>query len=67
MTLHLQRDLEALKNQLLSMGRLVEKVSNQAIAALQERNPELAAGVHELDKMVDQQEVQIEEECLKMP
>lgn len=66
MTLHLQRDLEALKNQLLSMGRLVEKVSNQAIAALQERNPELSAGVHELDKMVDQQEVQIEEECLKI-
>lgn len=66
MTLHLQRDLEAVKSQLLDMGSLVEKVSNQAITALQERNTELSAGVHELDLTIDQQEVKIEEECLKI-
>ncbi len=66
MTLHLQRDLTNLKDQLLSMGRLVETVSNQAITALQERNPDLCADVHELDLSIDQQEVQIEEECLKI-
>lgn len=66
MTQHLQRDLEAVKTQLLDMGRLVEKVSNQAIRALQERNTALCAGVHELDLAIDQQEVQIEEECLKI-
>jgi len=48
------------------MGSLVEKVSNQAITALQERNTELSAGVHELDLTIDQQEVKIEEECLKI-
>ena len=66
MTLHLQRDLEAVKSQLLDMGGLVEKVSNQAITALQERDTELSAGVHELDLTIDQQEVKIEEECLKI-
>ena len=66
MTLHLQRDLEAVKSQLLDMGSLVEKVSNQAITALQERNTDLSAGVHELDLTIDQQEVMIEEECLKI-
>ena len=66
MTLHLQRDLEAVKSQLLDMGSLVEKVSNQAITALQERNTALSAGVHELDLTIDQQEVKIEEECLKI-
>ena len=66
MTLHLQRDLEAVKSQLLDMGSLVEKVSNQAITALQERNTDLSAGVHELDLTIDQQEVKIEEECLKI-
>ncbi len=66
MTLHLQRDLEAVKSQLLDMGSLVEKVSNQAITALQERDTELSAGVHELDLTIDQQEVKIEEECLKI-
>ena len=66
MTLHLQRDLTNLKDQLLSMGRLVETVSNQAITALQERYPDLCADVHELDLSIDQQEVQIEEECLKI-
>ncbi len=48
------------------MGSLVEKVSNQAITALQERNTDLSAGVHELDLTIDQQEVKIEEECLKI-
>ena len=66
MTLHLQRDLEAVKSQLLDMGGLVEKVSNKAITALQERDTELSAGVHELDLTIDQQEVKIEEECLKI-
>jgi len=41
------------------MGGLVEKVSNQAITALQERDTELSAGVHELDLTIDQQEVKI--------
>ncbi|MGB1398262.1 MAG: phosphate signaling complex protein PhoU [Planctomycetota bacterium] len=62
----LERDLEAVKSQLLDMGSLVEKVSNQAITALQERNTDLSAGVHELDLTIDQQEVKIEEECLKI-
>ncbi|MFL2859020.1 MAG: phosphate signaling complex protein PhoU [Planctomycetota bacterium] len=51
---------------MLDMGGLVEKVSNQAITALQERDTELSAGVHELDLTIDQQEVKIEEECLKI-
>ncbi|MBC8260875.1 MAG: phosphate signaling complex protein PhoU [Planctomycetia bacterium] len=66
MTMHLQRDLEDLKKKLLDMGSLVEKATNLAISALQERRADLCSEVHELDVTIDRREVVIEEDCLKI-
>lgn len=66
MTKHLQRDLEAVYNDLLSLSTVVEEMIDQAALALIERRYDLAANVIEADKSVDRREVRIEEECLKI-
>lgn len=63
---HLQRDLEQLNKRLLGMSGLVEEMIDQATRALAERREEWAEQVVASDAEVDQQEVQIEEECLKI-
>jgi phosphate transport system protein len=66
MTKHLQRDLEAVHNDLLSMSAVVESMIDQAALALVERRLDLAAKVIAADEDVDRREVRIEEECLKI-
>ncbi len=66
MSLHLQRDLETLKKQLLQLGNLVESAINSAILALHNRETELADRVLQIELEINEKEVQIEEECLKM-
>jgi len=66
MSKHLQRDLERLKKQLLEEESLVEEAVNKAIAALTERRPALCDEVIAADDVIDQREVAIEEECLKI-
>src|SRR3990172_464102 len=63
---HLQRDLEYLKKELLAIACLVEKATNKAILALTERRPELAEEVIREDDLIDEKEVQVEEDCLKV-
>ncbi|HRX79074.1 MAG TPA: phosphate signaling complex protein PhoU [Pirellulaceae bacterium] len=66
MTKHLQRDLDAVYHDLLSMSTVVEEMIDQAALALIERQYELAAKVIAADEAVDRREVKIEEECLKI-
>jgi len=66
MSKHLQRDLEHLKKLILTLGSMVEEASNQAIAALVDRRPELAEQVMAGDDEIDRREVELEEECLKI-
>lgn len=66
MAIHLVRDLEKLKKELLLVGSMVEDATNKAIVALIDRRPELAEEVIEGDRDVDEKEVQVEEECLKV-
>lgn len=66
MSKHLERDLEAVKRDLLEVGSLVEEATDKAITSLTERRADLAAEVIEADEVVDQREVVIEEECLKI-
>ena len=66
MALHLQRDMDQLKNEILHLGNLVEAAINNAILALTERRDELAKKVLENCEEVDQREVMIEEDCLKI-
>jgi len=63
---HLQRDLEHLKKELLSMGAMVEEAINKSILALVERRQKLAQEVMEGDMKINQKENQVEEECLKI-
>jgi phosphate transport system protein len=63
---HLQRDLEHLKKELLSVGSMVESALDNSIEALVNRRSKLAEEVIKGDDQVDQKENQIEEECLKV-
>jgi len=60
------RELSDLKENLLFMGELVEKAINRAITSLGERDSELAAAVIADDDAVDNQELKIDELCLKI-
>ncbi|MGD8394033.1 MAG: phosphate signaling complex protein PhoU [Candidatus Eiseniibacteriota bacterium] len=66
MPMHLHRDLERLKRDILTMGSMVWDAINAAITALVDRRPELAQEVLSADDAIDEREVEIEEECLKL-
>ena len=66
MTLHLHRDLDNLHREILALSAVVEDMIDRATLALSERRNELATEVIESDELVDQREVHIEEECLKL-
>ncbi|MDH5804258.1 MAG: phosphate signaling complex protein PhoU [Gemmatimonadota bacterium] len=66
MSKHLERDLDKLKKNLLRVGNLVEEATNKAITALMERRGDLAREVIEADDAIDDAEVGIEEDCLKV-
>ena len=66
MVVHLERDLESLKNDILTLGSKVEDSINKAIRALVDRPPDLAEEVLESDDEIDASEVEIEEDCLKI-
>jgi phosphate transport system protein len=66
MSKHLLRDMEKLNNELLAISSMVEEMIDKATQALNDRRYELADEVVNSDPYVDQHEVHVEEECLKM-
>lgn len=66
MAKHLQRDLDQLSKDVLSLGGRVEEAINKAITSLLERRTDLAQQVIQGDAVIDAREVEIEEECLKL-
>ena len=66
MSKHLQRDMESLHRQILSLSAMVEEMIDKATSSLSQRSPDLAEEVIRSDRQVDRREVVIEEECLKM-
>jgi phosphate transport system protein len=62
----LQRDLDNLQRDLLSLAGMVEEAIHKAINALQERNVPLAREVIAGDNEIDHEENHIDEECLKV-
>ena len=66
MSIHLQREIERLKKCLLSLCAVVEDQVQMAIEAFLERDAAAALVVERRDNEVDQREVEVEEECLKM-
>jgi phosphate transport system protein len=66
MSIHLQREIEKLKKCLLSLCAVVEDQVQMAIEAFLQRDETVALVVERRDSEVDQREVEVEEECLKM-
>ena len=66
MAKHLERDLDNLQRDVLSMGTAVEESISKAIRALQERDASLAREVIDGDGTIDEQENHVDEECLKI-
>ena len=66
MSRHLIHDLEEAYNRLLGLSASVEEMIGMSVRSLVERNSDLAERVIARDEHVDQTEVRIEEECLKI-
>lgn len=65
MAVHLQRQIENLKQKILFVGTLVEEAIAKSISALTNRDRNLARSVIEQDAEIDRMEVDVEEEVLK--
>ncbi|NLE39882.1 MAG: phosphate signaling complex protein PhoU [Pirellulaceae bacterium] len=65
MSIHLQREMERIKQRLLSLSALVEEQVQLAVRAIIDSDETMALHVRGRDREVDQLEVEIEEECLK--
>ena len=66
MSIHLQREVERLKKLILSLSATVEKSLRQAVKSIADRDSTLAKQVVENDLEIDQAEIDVEEECLKI-
>jgi len=66
MSKHLEVELAALKQKLFTLTALVDEVLIKAVRSLKEKNKPLAKEVIDLDNRIDQMEVEVEEECLKI-
>jgi phosphate transport system protein len=63
---HLERELDKLKKKVLTLTAIVEERINKAISSLTRHDPKLAREVIETDREIDQLEVEVEEDCLKI-
>lgn len=66
MSQHLQREIDALKEKIIFMGTEVEDRVYRATVSLINRNQEMAQAVLAGDQEIDDLEVTIEEDCLKI-
>jgi phosphate transport system protein len=63
---HLQRETDRLKRKILALGALVEENLRLAFQAIEQRDAAKARKVISTDVLIDQNEVEVEEECLKI-
>jgi len=66
MSQHLQREIEQLKKKILALGATVENSVREAVDAVERRDIQLAEKVIRRDNEIDQLEVDLEEDCLKI-
>jgi phosphate transport system protein len=66
MSMHLQRDLEALEQNLLNQSSVVEHMVFRACQSLRELRADIVQEVLASEETVNYREVEIEEECLKI-
>jgi len=63
---HFIKEIEKLKTQVLSLSAVVEEDLRRAVRSIEDRDAGLAEKVIEADSQIDRQEVDVEEECLKI-
>ncbi len=66
MSTHLLKDLDRLKKKIMILAAMVEEATEKANLALLNRRSDLAAEVMCDDEIIDREEVELEEECLKV-
>jgi phosphate transport system protein len=66
MTVHMQKEIEDLKSNLLTLCAAVEKSLCLSVQSVKDRDAALARNVIDEDVHIDQMEVDLEEECLKI-
>jgi phosphate transport system protein len=66
MSVRLHHEMNQLKKSILTLGAAVEEALYLAVKALQERDEKTALKVIETDQEIDNMEVELEEECLKL-
>ena len=66
MARHFHKELDKIKKMILSLGAIVEERVRRIASAVTERDAEMAQEIIRTDYEVDEMEVEIEEECLKI-
>ncbi|MBN2400747.1 MAG: phosphate signaling complex protein PhoU [Candidatus Aminicenantes bacterium] len=66
MPVHLQKEIDKLKKQIVLLAGSVEKRVADAVKSIDQRDTELAQQIKDTDQDIDQTEVEVEEECLKI-
>jgi len=66
MPAHLKKEIDNLKKELLTLCSMVEESLWQAVKSIKNRDVEIAEKVIETDIEIDQMEVKVEEDCLKI-
>jgi phosphate transport system protein len=66
MRIHLQREIENLKKDILTLGAMAEYSVREATWAIERHDEALAQSVIEKDITIDKMEVEVEESCLKI-
>ena len=66
MSAHLEKEMQKLKKEILAIGSYVEQALQRAVRSVEESDPELADEVILADEKIDDLEVELEEDCLKL-
>lgn len=66
MSVHLKREIDNIKKRVLALGAKVEDSVRLAILAIENRDEDLAIKVISSDIDIDNMEVEVEEDCLKI-
>jgi len=59
MSVHLIREIQKLQKSVLSLGAMVEQSVHDSIEAVQQRDADLARGVVENDRRIDEYEIEV--------
>jgi len=66
MAVHLQNEIEKLKKQIVLLAGSVEKKVADAVRSIDRHDSQLAQQIKDSDELIDQAEIEVEEECLKI-